>query len=121
MAKVSLPDGSSIDFPDDTPIETINKATAAHWAKVGGQSQAQANPFMGKPLDELKSTYRGSKLFGASDDTRQRIMDAYVDKEAKEGRFGYALDDVIRQTAKGVPIIGGAADEINAGIAALTG
>ncbi len=76
---------------------------------------APADPYSGKSLEELKRTYRGSKLVDAGDGTRRKIMDAYVAKQAQEGGFGYALDDVIRQAAKGVPVIGGALDEISAG------
>jgi len=105
MTKVNLPDGSSIDFPDGTPVETINKATAAHWAKV-----SKPDPYASQSLDQLKAAYRGQ---GGDKDA---IMDAYVKKEAQQGGFLNALDTFGRQAAKGVPVIGAALDEITAGV-----
>lgn len=70
----------------------------------------KADPYEGKSLDDLKAMYGQTKDAKA----RAAVMDAYVAKEAKDGGFGLALDDVIRQTAKGVPILGGAMDEISA-------
>lgn len=80
---------------------------------------APADPYSGKSLEELKRTYRGSKLVDTGDGTRRKIMDAYVAKQAQEGGFMYALDDVGRQLAKGVPVIGGALDEANAAVASV--
>lgn len=115
MPRVEMPDGTEIDFPEGTDPAVMSKAAADYWAKNG----KPANPFSGKSLSELKSTYRGSRLVDAGDDTRRKIMDAYVEREAKEGGFGFALDDVGRQLAKGLPIIGGALDEASAGLNSL--
>ncbi len=110
-----MPDGTEIDFPEGTDPAVMSKAASDYWAKNG----KPANPFSGKSLSELKSTYRGSRLVDAGDDTRRKIMDAYVEQEAKEGGFGFALDDVGRQLAKGVPVIGGVLDEASAGLNSL--
>jgi hypothetical protein len=124
--EIKGPDGGTyeVNAPDDaTPeqvLERVRSAAAQPQQRFGAASpRAKPDPFQGKGLDELKQMYRsagpGSALAPRS------IMDAYVNKEADEGGFGYALDDVGRQLAKGVPVVGGALDEINAGTNALMG
>lgn len=87
----------------------------------GSESKPPPDPYAGKSLDDLKHMYRGSNLVDANDQTRSKIMDAYVRKEAQQGGFGLALDDVGRQLAKGVPIVGGLLDEANAATSSLLG
>lgn len=83
------------------------------WWKDAPLAQA-SDPYDGKSLDDLKRLYVQAGLVGGDDKLKAKIMDAYVAKEARDGGFGLALDDVIRQTAKGIPILGGAMDEISA-------
>lgn len=119
MAKFHItgPDGHTyeVEAPDDATDEDVLAYVKQH------ASAKPVDPYAGKSLDDLKRLYRGSSLVDANDQTRSKIMDAYVRKEAQQGGFGLALDDVGRQLAKGVPVIGGYLDEANAATAALMG
>lgn len=85
-----------------------------------GMSAAAPDPYAGKSLEQLRGEYRRAQKLGMKELLPQ-IADAFVTKENQGGGFGLAVDDVIRQAAKGVPVIGGALDEINAGTSALLG
>lgn len=82
------------------------------------------NPFMGKPLDQLKKDYANHKLMG-NKGLLPQIADAYVDAENKNagtlGGLALGADDAIRQTATGVPIAGGLLDEANAATSSAMG
>lgn len=115
MASVKLPDGSVINnIPDDMPPAEVSKLAAAHWQKV------KPDPYADKSLDDIKQMYRQSSLVGADDKTRARISDAYVRKEYDQsselGKVGSNVSDVVRTAARGVPVLGGALDEISAGV-----
>ena len=59
---------------------------------------------------------------GRGDAAEQRAMaDAYVKAEQRERPVAMAVDNRVRQIARGIPIIGRSLDEASAGIAALTG
>ena len=90
--RVQSADGVIHEFPDGTPDAAIDKAMADY--------ARQAAP---KP------------------DAKRQAAEKQVAREHAEGGFLYDLDDAVRQTAKGVPIIGGALDELNAGTAELFG
>jgi hypothetical protein len=128
MPTVELPDGTQIEFPEGTDQATINKASADTWAKMqGGAGSAAPAPsaptdrFAGKSLDDLKKYYQQRQFIGAKPEELAAVSDAYVKKEQSEGGFGLALDDTLRQVAKGVPILGGSLDEIAAGASSLMG
>lgn len=112
--EAEAPDGTVLEFPDGTPDDVINRTMKAHITSAKQQPASYAD----KSLDNLKSLYRNAH---ADDPSRRSIMDAFVKKEAEEGGFGQALGDVIRQTAKGVPILGGSLDELNAATSSLFG
>lgn len=52
---------------------------------------------------------------------QQAMAQAYVQRERADSPKLMAASDTVRQFAKGVPVIGGVADEVNAGISSLTG
>lgn len=90
-----------------------------------GMQAGGGNVYAGKTIDHLRGEYRRAQKLGQKELLPQ-IADAFVRKENEEGAgtiggFGLAIDDVIRQAAKGVPVIGAALDEINAGTSALFG
>lgn len=91
------------------------------YKQLRAKNPAPIDPYANKSLDDIQSMYRSSKLVGGSDDVRARIADAYVNKEQQQGGYGLALDDVMRQVARGVPVVGGALDEISAGASSLMG
>lgn len=119
--QIKSPDGGEYEVttPDDVSEDQVLAHFQSQAAPQDAAPKPKPNPFWGKPLDELKRTYRASSLVDAGGETRKQIMDAYVQGQAKEGGFLYALDDVGRQLAKGVPVIGGALDEISAGANSL--
>lgn len=127
MPNVELPDGTQIEFPEGTDQATINKVAGETWAKIqagGGAAPSAPAPvdrFAGKSLDDLKKYYQQRQFIGSKPEELSAIADAYVKKEQEQGGFGLALDDTLRQVAKGVPILGGSLDEIAAGASSLMG
>jgi len=97
--------------------------------RVGDDQWWQAAPLADEPadkskpqtLDDIKKQYRAARMMGESPELLARLADKYVAQEAGEGGFGLALDDVVRSAARGVPILGGALDEISATADSLTG
>jgi hypothetical protein len=72
-------------------------------------------------LDEIKKRYKQMRFVGAKPEELSRIADKYVSLEQGQGGYGLALDDTVRGLARGVPIVGGALDEISAGADSLFG
>lgn len=83
--------------------------------------EAQPDPYAKMSLEDVKKQYRTSRATGADQGTLSRLSDAYVSKEQQQGGFGLALDDTLRQVARGVPVIGGALDEASAALNTLGG
>lgn len=79
------------------------------------------DPYANLPLEEIQKRYKQRKFVGSKPEELAGIADAYVRKEQAQGGFGLAVDDTIRSVARGVPILGGALDEINAAGSALMG
>ena len=121
MPTVELPDGTQIEFPDGTPKETVNRVSAETWQKVQAGLQRKPDQFAGKSLSDLKSYYQQRQAGGGLPEELSGVADAYVNKEQEQGGFGLALDDTLRQVAKGAPIIGGSLDEMAAGMSSLMG
>lgn len=125
MPTVELPDGTQIEFPEGTDQATINKASADTWAKIKGGAgpvaSAPVDRFAGKSLDDLKKYYQQRQAAGGKPEELASLADQYVKKEHDEGGFGLAVDDTLRQVAKGVPILGGSLDELAAGASSLMG
>lgn len=106
-------------------FETV--ATAYKGLRGNGQAApaAQADPYAGKSTDDILKSYHAARMAGADDKTLARIADAYVSAEHNNastiGKIGLAADEVARQLANGVPIIGGALDEGSAYLNTLGG
>ena len=115
-------DGTVHEFPDGTPATAIDKAMKAYT-----QSAKPAAPSYAKmDLAGIQAEYQRARKAGADDKTLASIADAYVQKEQAERSTGLtgvvnAADNFVRDFARGVPIVGGALDEVNAGVSALTG
>ena len=122
--RVTAPDGSVYNV---TPPEGANVAPDQILAQVQSQHQAPAptDPYANKSPEEIAKQYRQAKLLDAGDAVLGNLSDAYVRREEQTasplGRFGLGVDDAIRTAARGVPIIGGALDEANAGLSSLMG
>jgi hypothetical protein len=114
-------DGTVHEFPDGTPATAIDKAMKAYT-----QSAKPAAPSYAKmDLAGIQAEYQRARKAGADDKTLASIADAYVQKEQAERSTGLtgvvnAADNFVRDFARGVPIVGGALDEVNAGVSALT-
>lgn len=149
MAKyrVTGPDGKTYDVnaPDGaTEGDAISYVRDQYYSSTPATPERKPDPYIGKSLEELGKMYRQARLVDAGDDVARKIADAYVRKEAEEispqaaysalekgdvlgalttaGRgIATGIDDVIRQGAKGVPVIGGLVDEANAATAELLG
>lgn len=93
------------------------ETVATAYKGLRGSTAPKPDPYANKSLADIQ------KMYGQAPDRRAKeaVSDAYVRKEAKEGGFGLALDDVIRQGAKGVPIVGGLLDEGNAALSSAFG
>lgn len=59
--------------------------------------------------------------FATDDGERKKMAEAYVQRERQDSPISMGVSDRVRQVAKGVPVIGGVLDEMNAGTAALFG
>lgn len=79
------------------------------------------DPYAKLPLEEIQKRYQQRKFVGSKPEELAGIADAYVRKEQAQGGFGLAVDDAVRSIARGVPILGGAIDEIGAAGSALMG
>jgi hypothetical protein len=110
-------DGVLHEFPDGTDQSVIDRAMK----KYASESPEANDPYESKSLEDIKKLYHGARMLGAEQKTLSNLADAYVFKEQQQGGFGLALDDTVRQVARGVPIVGGALDEASAYLNSLGG
>lgn len=104
-----LPDG--LDDPR-RPVRPVRPAAGASSSQPAPSSMS---------LDDIKRQYQQLQAIGARPEELAAVADAYVKKEREQGGFGLAVDDTIRQLAKGVPGLGGSLEEIAAGTSSLMG
>lgn len=124
MAGIAVP---TDDLPDNLKGQAVPQSdlpTMPRSASVGDQRNAPSYAEM--DLAGIQAEYRKARKAGADDKTLASIADAYVQKEQAERSTGLtgvvnAADNFVRDFARGVPIVGGALDEVNAGVSALTG
>ena len=105
-----LPDGL------DDPRRPVRPAARP----AAGASSSQPAP-SSMSLDDIKKQYQQLQAIGARPEELAAVADAYVKKEREQGGFGLAVDDTIRQLAKGVPGLGGTLEEMAAGTSSLMG
>jgi len=132
MPNVQLPDGTEIEFPEGTDAATMNRVSAQTWARLqGGNMKAEApkpDPYANLSLEEIQKRYQQRKFVGSKPEELAGIADAYVSREqsdrAKAGGVTGVLnaaENFTRDFARGVPIVGGALDEISAAGSAMMG
>ena len=81
--------------------------------KSGVSLELDALPDDKRSLTDIRNEYL--KAMSAKDTAKMKsLAEAYVVKEKKESPVSSAIGDSIRQFAKGVPLIGGQLDELNA-------
>jgi hypothetical protein len=119
------------DLPDnlagqEVPLDDLPEAFPTQQSR----QRKAPDPYKGMSLDQLKKQYRGARLIGADQNVLSALADAYVNKEQQrasnsEDYFGQgvlnAADNFVRDFARGVPIIGGANDEISAALNTIGG
>lgn len=102
-----------------------NEQTGEEYYLDGSEWKAldvpKPDPYAKLSTEEIQKRYQQRKFLGAKPEELAGISDAYVRKEQAQGGFGLAIDDTIRSVARGVPILGGAMDEISAAGSALMG
>lgn len=132
MPNVQLPDGTEIEFPEGTDAATMNRVSAQTWARLqGGNMKAEGpkpDPYANLSLEEIQKRYQQRKFVGSKPEELAGIADAYVRREqsdrAKAGGVTGVLnaaENFTRDFARGVPIVGGALDEISAAGSAMMG
>lgn len=122
MSSISVtgPDGATFSFPLGTSPDVITSAMSDHYASIkatggtqsGDEARALAagNTRSKMPLKDIEAAYDVAS--GRGDDAEARRMaDAYVEREHAESPAAMGVDDRVRAVARGVPIVGGAADE----------
>jgi len=116
-------DGTTHEFPDGTPAPVIDKAMKAYT-----QSAKPKDPYANLSLEEIQKRYQQRKFVGSKPEELAGIADAYVSREQSErakagGVTGVlnAAENFTRDFARGVPIVGGALDEISAAGSAMMG
>jgi hypothetical protein len=81
-------------------------------ARNAGDTRAQMRP------QDISLAY---DLASGNRPEQQAMAQAYVQRERADSPIMMGMADTVRQFAKGVPVLGGIADEFNAGISSLTG
>lgn len=104
--------GPWLRFQTDQPAAPVQSMSGDELrAARAGDTRAQMRP------EDIEYAYDTAQ--GRGDTAEQRAMaDAYVARERADSPIFMGLSDRIRGIARGVPIIGGAADELNAATAA---
>lgn len=126
---VTGPDGQTytVNAPEGaSEADAISFVKTQYYSTPSTPKKPAAPSYAKMDLAGIQAEYRKARKAGADDKTLASIADAYVQKEQAERSTGLtgvvnAADNFVRDFARGVPIVGGALDEVNAGVSALTG
>jgi hypothetical protein len=126
---VTGPDGQTytVNAPEGaSEADAISFVKTQYYSTPSAPKKPAAPSYAKMDLAGIQAEYQRARKAGADDKTLASIADAYVQKEQAERSTGLtgvvnAADNFVRDFARGVPIVGGALDEVNAGVSALTG
>ena len=119
---VTMPDGSTIDFPDQMQPAEIQAVLDEQF----GQQQAQPTPEQpAAPAPEPPQTRLQQFAAPGLGDQAAPAMRAHADEVVRQQRAGggalQTIDDYVRMAARNVPYVGEFADELNARTRAALG
>ena len=130
---VTLPDGSTVDFPDGMAPAEIQGVLDQQFGQPSPEQKAKAISvaFPGQSQafnpSQFGTDWQSARkaIDALPEDQRKQAVQNYarhfVTEERKDGGIGQALTDHIRMAARNVPYVGEFADELNAYTSSLFG
>ena len=126
MIEIEAPDGSVVEFPEGTADDVIKQVMLKNYPA----QQKQPEPWEAVDLSGDRTSVRAN-IQALPKEHRfkayRRWQDQRVEKEREEaratmlGRMQLGVYDTIGQFSRGIPVIGGLLDELDAGTQAVLG